>query len=184
MLIYILRRFLYAIPILLTVNVLTFILFFVVNSPDDMARLHLGQKHVTQESIEKWKASRGYDKPFCGTSTKMAYKSKENNFYDHTVKLFFFEFGQSDSGRDIGFDITQRMWPSLAIAVPVLLIGLMVTLTLALIISLFRATYIDTFGVVICVVMMSVSGLFYIIGGQYIAGKLLRPVLSQVMKKA
>ena len=39
MLIYILRRFLYAIPILLTVNVLTFILFFVVNSPDDMARL-------------------------------------------------------------------------------------------------------------------------------------------------
>ena len=140
MLIYILRRFLYAIPILLTVNVLTFILFFVVNSPDDMARLHLGHKHVTQESIEKWKASRGYDKPLLWNIDEDGLaKVKKTIFYDHTVKLFFFEFGQSDSGRDIGFDITQRMWPSLAIAVPVLLIGLMVTLTLALIISFFRA---------------------------------------------
>ena len=177
MLIYILRRFLYAIPILLTVNVLTFILFFVVNSPEDMARLHLGHKHVTQDSIEKWKASRGYDRPLLWNVDEGGLqKVKKTIFYDHTVKLFFFEFGQSDSGRDIGFDITQRMWPSLAIAVPVLLIGLMVTLTLALIISFFRATYIDTFGVVVCVVMMSVSGLFYIIGGQYLAGKLLRLV--------
>ena len=49
-------------------------------------------------------------------------------------------------------------------------------LTLALVISFFRATNIDTFGVVVRVVLMSVSGLFYIIGGQYLAGKLLRLV--------
>ena len=35
---YLLRRLLYAIPILIGVNLLTFALFFVVNTPDDMAR--------------------------------------------------------------------------------------------------------------------------------------------------
>ncbi len=44
---YIIRRVLYAVPILIGINVLTFYLFFVVNSPDDMARMHLGMKHVT-----------------------------------------------------------------------------------------------------------------------------------------
>ncbi len=60
---YIIRRVAYAIPILIGVNILTFYLFFVVNSPDDMARLHLGMKRVTPEAIEKWKAGHGYDKP-------------------------------------------------------------------------------------------------------------------------
>ncbi|MDH5535156.1 MAG: ABC transporter permease, partial [Betaproteobacteria bacterium] len=44
MIAYIIRRLFYAIPILIGVNVLTFALFFVVNSPDDMARVHLGVK--------------------------------------------------------------------------------------------------------------------------------------------
>ena len=60
---YLVRRLLYAIPILIGVNLLTFALFFVVNSPDDMARMQLGVKRVTPEAIEKWKAERGYDKP-------------------------------------------------------------------------------------------------------------------------
>ena len=63
MLAYILRRTLYAIPILIGVNLLTFWLFFVVNSPEDMARMQLGQKRVTPEAIEKWKKGHGYDKP-------------------------------------------------------------------------------------------------------------------------
>ena len=49
--------------ILLGVNLATFFLFFTVNTPDDMARLNIGGKRVTQELIEKWKVERGYDKP-------------------------------------------------------------------------------------------------------------------------
>ncbi len=60
---YIVRRVLYAIPILIGVNIITFVLFFVVNTPDDIARMQLGQKRVTPEAIEKWKAQHGYDKP-------------------------------------------------------------------------------------------------------------------------
>jgi peptide/nickel transport system permease protein len=53
---YILRRLLYAILILVGVNLLTFTLFFAVNSPDNIARLNLGGKRVTQDAIEMWKA--------------------------------------------------------------------------------------------------------------------------------
>ena len=174
---YVIRRLLYAIPILIGVNLLTFFLFFVVNSPDDMARLHLGVKRVTPEAIENWKAERGYDRPLmfnaeAGGSAKFT----DTIFFDKSVKLFRFDFGSSDSGRDIGYDISQRMWPSLAIAIPVLLVGLLTNITFALLIVFFRGTYIDFWGVVLCVVMMSISALFYIIGGQYVAGKLLNLV--------
>ena len=63
MIAYIMRRLLYAIPILIGVNIITFGLFFLVNTPDDMARMQLGVKRVTPEAITNWKQERGYDKP-------------------------------------------------------------------------------------------------------------------------
>lgn len=174
---YIIRRLLYAFPILLGVNIFTFTLFFVVNSPDDMARMHLGDKRVTAESVASWKAERGYDKPLLYNAAAAGLdRFTETIFFEKSISLFVFSFGQSDSGRDILYDISQRMWPSLAIAVPVLLVGLLVNITFALLIAFFRATYIDLWGVVLCVIMMSISGLFYIIGGQFVAGKLLHLV--------
>jgi peptide/nickel transport system permease protein len=172
MLAYIIRRVLYAIPILIGVNVLTFTLFFVVNSPDDMARVHLGVKRVTPEAVEKWKQERGYDKPLLiNGSASGAERFTNTIFFEKSLRLFAFEFGRSDQGRDIGYDIRTRMWPSLAIALPVFLMGLAAYITFALLMAFFRATYIDFWGVVLCVVMMSISGLFYIIGGQYLIGK-------------
>ena len=174
---YLLRRLLYAFPILLGVNIITFFLFFVVNSPDDMARIHLGNKYVTTDAIEKWKGDRGYDRPLFYNSEKYGRdKLLDTIFYAKTVKLFVFDFGQSDSGRDIGYDISQRMWPSLMITLPILILGLFLTISLALAVAFFRATYLDTFAVIMCVCMMSISGLFYIIGGQYFFSKLLKIV--------
>jgi peptide/nickel transport system permease protein len=180
---YIIRRLLYAIPILIGVNLITFALFFVVNSPDDMARVHLGVKRVTPEAIARWKQERGYDKPLVFNADAKCEarvlsvptcheKLMETIFFEKSVRLFAFDFGRSDQGRDIGYDIKTRMWPSLAIAVPVFLVGLTIYVTFALLMAFFRATYVDFWGVVMCVVMMSISGLFYIIGGQYIVGKL------------
>jgi len=171
---YILRRLLYAIPILIGVNLITFVLFFVVNSPDDMARMQLGMKRVTPEAVATWKRERGYDLPLLYNPQAQGLGAvTETIFFEKSAKLFAFDFGSSDSGRDIGYDISQRMWPSLAIAVPVLLVGLLVDITLALFIVLFRGTYIDLAGVVLLVAMLSISSLFYIIGGQYLLGKLL-----------
>jgi peptide/nickel transport system permease protein len=174
---YIARRLLYAVPILIGVNIITFLLFFVVNTPDDMARMQLGQKRVSDQAIETWKREHGYDRPlFVNAAAPGLGKLTDTIFFEKSLKLFRFEFGQSDSGRDIGHDISQRMWPSLAIAVPVLLVGLLVNVSVALLLVFFRATYVDLGGVVLCVVLMSVSGLFYIIGGQFLIGKLLRLV--------
>jgi peptide/nickel transport system permease protein len=170
---YIIRRLLYAIPILIGVNLITFVLFFVVNSPDDMARMQLGDKRVTEEAVQAWKADHGYDRPLLfNTQAQGLAALTDTNFFQKSVKLFAFNFGTSDSGRDIGYDIRQRMWPSLAIALPVLLVGLAINISYALMIVFFRATYIDVGSVVLLVAMMSISGLFYIISGQFLIGKL------------
>jgi peptide/nickel transport system permease protein len=174
---YIIRRLLYAIPILIGVNLITFVLFFVVNSPDDMARMQLGDKRVTQEAVDGWKAEHGYDKPLLYNDEAAGLGALTDTiFFQKSVKLFAFDFGASDSGRDIGYDISQRMWPSLAIALPVLLVGLAINISYALMIVFFRASYIDVGSVVLLVAMMSISGLFYIIGGQFLIGKLFRLV--------
>ena len=172
MIAYILRRLLYAVPILIGVNLLTFTLFFVLNSPDQMARMHLGEKRVTPEAITNWKQEHGYDKPllFNEAASGLA-RVTDTIFFERSVRLFAFDFGSSDDGRDIGYDISQRMWPSLAIAVPVLLVGLALNISLALFIVFFRATYLDIGAVVLLVAMLSISGLFYIIGGQYLLSK-------------
>ncbi len=169
---YLLRRVLYALPILIGVNLLTFALFFMVNTPDDMARLHLGIKRVTPEAVAKWKAARGYDKPlFLNAQAPGLAQVTDTIFFEKSLAMFAFDFGTSDDGRNIAGEIGARMWPSLAIALPTFVIGLMVNITVALILLFFRHTYVEWSGVVILVAMMSVSGLFYIIGGQYLFAK-------------
>ena len=172
MLAYIIRRLLYAIPILIGVNLLTFGLFFVVNTPDDMARMQLGVKRVTPEAIQKWKAERGYDKPLVWNSAAAGgAKLTDTIFFSKSVRMFAFDFGRADDGRDIAREITTRMGPSLAIAVPTFVLGLFVAISFALLLVFFRATTLDFAGVVLCVAMMSISGLFYIIGGQWLVSK-------------
>lgn len=68
------------------------------------------------------------------------------------------------------------MWPSLALAIPTLIIGLLVNLTFAMLMAFFRGSYVDLSGVILCVVLMSISGLFYIIGGQWLVSKILHLV--------
>jgi len=177
MLSYIIRRLLMALPLLMGVNILTFVLFFIVNSPDDMARMQLGQKHVTEQAVQNWKQQRGYDLPLLWNDEQSgSLQATETMFYQKSIRLFSFEFGISDSGRNIGADIQQRMWPSLAIALPSLVVGLLVNISVALMMVLFRGSYLEFSGVVLCVILMSISSLFYIIGGQVLIGKWLHLV--------
>lgn len=169
---YILRRLLYALPILLGVNLITFALFFVVNTPDDMARMQLGIKRVTPEAIQKWKAERGYDQPLIwNAEAKGPAKLTATVFFNKSMRMFIGDFGRADDGRDIAREIANRAGPSLAIALPTFILGLFSAIALALLLVFFRATRLDFYGVVLCVAMMSISGLFYIIGGQWLVSK-------------
>jgi peptide/nickel transport system permease protein len=177
MIAYIIRRLLYAVPILIGVNFLTFALFFFVNSPDDIARIQLGMKRVTPEAITRWKEERGYDKPLVYHAGAPGIKKLTDTiFFQHSIKLFVFEFGRSDQGRNIGHDILDRMWPSLAIALPTFVVGVLINITFAMLLAFFRGTYLDAGGVVLCVILMSISTLFYVIVGQYLFSKLLHLV--------
>ena len=177
MLNYIIRRIGYGVLILVGVNLFTFILFFTINTPDDMARLNIGGKRVTQEAIEKWKIQRGYDKPLLFNRQKPGLeKFTRTIFFERSVQLFAFNFGASDSGRDIGYEIWQRIGLSLAVAMPTFLLGVMATVSVALLMVFFRATYLDFWGVTLAVVLMSISALFYIIVGQFFFSTLLRLV--------
>ncbi len=172
---YIIRRLVYGVFILLGVNLLTFVLFFAVNTPDDMARLSIGGQRVSQEAIEKWKVERGYDKPlFHNVEHTGTQAWTDTIFYQRSVPLLRFDFGFSDEGRDIGHEVKSRMGPSLALAIPTFLLGLGVSVSFSLMLVFFRGTRLDFAGVVFCVVLLSISGLFYIIAGQWLFAKVLR----------
>ncbi|MFQ5561474.1 MAG: ABC transporter permease [Nitrospinota bacterium] len=174
---YIVRRVLYAIPILFGINLLTFVLFFIVNTPEQMARLHLGMKRVTPEAIEKWKEEHSYNLPrFINLSEEGVRKVTRTIFYQKSVGLFVFNFGKSDEGRDIGHEISQRIWPSLSVAVPTFILGLIVNITVSMIIAFVRGSYLDFSTIFLCIILISVSSLFFIIGGQFLFGKVLRLV--------
>lgn len=177
MMYYVLRRILYALPILFGINLLTFSLFFMVNTPDDIARMHLGQKHVQQQEIDNWKIAHGYNLPMFYNENQVGWHKLEDTlFFQKSLKLFGFNFGESDEGRDIGQDIRFRMWPSLAIAIPALFFDVLANIVVAMSMAFFRASYLDIAGVIFCIILMSISSLFYIIGGQYLFGKVLRLV--------
>jgi peptide/nickel transport system permease protein len=172
-----LRRILYGIAILLGVNLLTFVLFFTINTPDDMARLNLGGKRVTQVAIDKWKAERGYDKPlYINSQREGTEKFTDTIFWDRSVSLFALKFGRADSesAGDIGHEVGQRMWVSLQMALPLFILQVIASTAFALLLVMFRNSKLDVVGVVSCVLMLSISSLFYIIVGQYLFSRVLK----------
>jgi peptide/nickel transport system permease protein len=176
---YIVRRSLYGLLILLGVNLATFFLFFTVNTPDDMARLNIGGKRVTEAQIQKWKSERGYDKPlYINDSKQGTEKITETIFWERSVSLFTFNFGRADGegAGDIGYQVRQRMVVSLQLAVPLFILQLILSVAFALTLVFFRHSRIDFWGVVLCVVMLSISALFYIMVGQYFFARLAKLV--------
>ena len=283
MIAYVIRRIFYAIPILLGVNFLTFILFFFVNTPDDMARAYLGEKRITEEQVANWKRERDYHLPYFyhdgwseitvrqvsteavafqlgalkpgayrlihevraeGTGTlaveltadslarldgdaawtvdlsrkhhtrEFALSSpdaaaklhqlhvtltpeqegsplvvvrlerfddlpaygrvSQTIFWKRSVQFLMFDFGKADDGRNIDDEILARIGPSLSITIPVFIVGLVTYIFFAMVAAFYRGTYLDTWGVLIAVFLMSVSILFYVIGAQWLLGKVLR----------
>ena len=171
MLNYFLRRSFYGVLVLIGVNLFTFMLFFTVNTPDDMARLNIGGKRVTQEQILKWKVERGYDKPLYWNAAGLGtHKATDTVFWDRSVSLMVLDFGRSDSksATDIGHEIKTRMGVSLQLAVPLFLLQIVVSVAFALLLVFFKNSPIDFWGVVACVLMLSISALFYIIVGQFL----------------
>jgi peptide/nickel transport system permease protein len=174
---YILRRLGHGLLVLLGVNLLTFFLFFSVNTPDDMARLNIGGKRITPEQIDKWKTERGYDKPLYWNDARQGgERLTETIFWERSVSLFTLKFGRADgeNAGDIGTQVKSRMWVSLQLALPLFVLQLIAGTLFALVLVFFRGSRIDFWGVVLCVAMLSISSLFYIVVGQLLFSRVLR----------
>jgi len=176
---YLIRRLGYGLLILIGVNLFTFFLFFSVNTPDDMARLNIGGKRITQEQIERWKSERGYDKPIYWDEKQEGTKKLTHTvLWERSVSLMMLDFGRSDARQavNIGHEVKTRMGVSLQLAVPLFILQVIISVSFALFLVFFRNSRIDFWGVVLCVLMLSISSLFYIIVGQYFFSRVLRLV--------
>jgi peptide/nickel transport system permease protein len=160
---YLIRRILWMVPILIGVSVVTFVLFYVVTPPRQLARRNLSSKNPSPQEINDWLRQHHYDKPLQEQAVK------------HISELMLFHFGNSDADDEpVVQKIHQGMGPSLMLAVPEFIISTWVTIALALMVAYYRGTYLDYWAVAICVLLMSVNYILWFVAGQYIFAKLLR----------
>jgi peptide/nickel transport system permease protein len=167
---YLIRRTAYGAVTVLGVLGLLFVLFFLYATPTDMARRAVGEK-APPEVLQRWITNHGYDRPRIWNPADPS----DTLLADHFRRMLSFDFGRSDADDTPIVDRLRRgVLPSLCVTVPLFAVGLVIGVGLSLFVAYFRETYIDRTGVVLCVLGMSVSILLYIIGGQYLLGKLLR----------
>ena len=176
MLAYIIRRLLYVVPTLLGVNVLVFVLFFMVNTPDDMARQALGEKNMDPLQVERWKEAHGYEVPLFWNGEAAGVQCLTKTiFFRKSLAMLWGNFGHSDMTQEsIGGEIRRRALPSLCVSTPIFLATLLINIILAMIVATKRGSVSDVVTQFLWVALMSISGLIYIIAGQYFFAKLLR----------
>jgi peptide/nickel transport system permease protein len=169
---YILRRLLYSVPIVFGVMLITFVLFFVVQSPNAMARRVLGPK-ATPQAVENWLHNRGYDKPLI-VNTKPGEPVYDSLFFNQMRRLAVFDLGTSDvTGRPLKQVFATGALPSLLITFPAFVVGFAVALGLALYLVFVRNSAMDMTAALLCVALMSMPVMVYIIFGQYLAAQVL-----------
>jgi peptide/nickel transport system permease protein len=152
--------------ILFGVMLITFALFFVVQTPEKMARRQLGEK-APPEAIQNWLKNRGYDKPlyFNGAEGKFF----DSIFFDYLKSLTKLDLGRSDlTGEQISAVFKRGAIPSLMITLPAMVCGLFVSLGFSLFLVFFRESPIDKAGTLFCVLLMSIPYMFYMIAGQWL----------------
>jgi peptide/nickel transport system permease protein len=159
---YVIRRLGYGFATVLGVLLLLFALFFLYAEPEEIARRAIGEK-APPEAVEQWIVNHGYDRPW------------PELLADHYRSMLSFDFGRSDADDvPIMEKVIKGAGPSLALTIPMFVMGLVVSVMLSLVVAVFRETYVDRMGVVLCVLGMSISILLYIVGAQYLIAKLLR----------
>jgi peptide/nickel transport system permease protein len=163
MLRYVIRRVLYAVPILVGVSLLTFMLFYMTVTPEQMARRNLSAKNPSHAQIQEWLAQHGYDKPL------------SQQFRKHMSELFLFRFGNSDAtGEPIWSRIRAGVGPSTMVASLIFVALFITSISSSLGVAYFRGTYLDLWATFVCVLLMSITYMLYIMGGQFVLGKLLK----------
>lgn len=151
---YLVRRLLYAVPILLGVILITFVLDNVMVSPEAKAGRVLGPKVAHQTRVE-WIHNRGLDQPMT------------TQFVRHVKNLVTLQFGTTwVTGRDLREVFLQGAGPSLLITLPGFIAAFCASVSLALFQVFVRNSPLDRGLTLAAVAMMSVPTMVYVIFGQ------------------
>ncbi|MBN1897241.1 MAG: ABC transporter permease [Spirochaetes bacterium] len=175
--IYIIKRILYAIPVIFGVMIITFALFFFLTTPRAIATQILGEK-AKKEVIDSWIHLKGLDKPYFFNAKAHGFKKLTDTvFVHHMWSLLTFQFGNSfQDDKPITGKIIARAGPSLFITVPIFILGLFFSIFFSLVLAFFRSTYIDKYGTLLCVLSMAIVIMIYIISFQWFFGIILKLV--------
>ncbi len=156
MTVYIIRRLLYTIPIVLGVLLLTFVLFTLVGG--DIS-VELAGKNATPETIEEIREEYGLNKPL--------FLSWDSQFINHFKSALTFDFGRARDREPVIDKIKRGAGPSLALMVPMFIGIIVISVSLSLVVAFVRGTVWDVLTVIICVAGMSIPYLSFILFGQY-----------------
>jgi peptide/nickel transport system permease protein len=150
---YVIRRLLYTIPILLGVCLLIFLIFNVVAG--DPTVILLG-KHATAKQMAELRHELGLDKSWL------------LQYGDIVKSSFTLNFGRSwFTKQHILPMVKTGTWVSLTLVIPSFIITSLLAISTALVAAFFRGRALDRILVVLTVIMMSISGLAYILLGQW-----------------
>lgn len=167
---YIIRRLFTVIPITLGVLLLVFLIYRVIGG-DPAVRL--AGKNATPAKIEQIRKQFGYDKPKFfnwqeAAKTGQPMAAFDSQFWQIVRQFAHLDFGRSlQSNQRISRMMADGVVPSLCITTPIFVIELTVAIALALLCAFYRNTWLDRTFVVISIVGVSISGLVYIMLGQY-----------------
>jgi peptide/nickel transport system permease protein len=151
---YILRRLLLAVPTVLGVALLTFLLFNAFGP--DPVRTALGQ-HATPEAIANLRQQWGLD------------RSLPTQFVGFLGQIVSFDYGKSFvTGDDLGTQLRAGALVSLSVVAPPFLAGGAISIGLALFIARHREGLVDRGARVLFIAGMSVSALVYVLVMQYV----------------
>ncbi len=156
MIVYILRRLVYTIPILIGVLLLTFLLHVLVGG--DISQQIAG-KNADPETIAEIEHELGLDKPL--------FLSWDSQFINHFKNALTFDFGRALDREKISDKILRGVGPSLSLTVPMFIGTLAISISLSLFVAFVRGSRTDMAIVVLCVAGMSIPYLSFIIFGQY-----------------
>ena len=93
----------------------------------------------------------------------------DSQLLDYVHRLLRLEFGTSTSlNQPVGRLLRAGIGPSLALTVPILVVEVAVSLTLALLCAYRRGSWLDRGLVAVCVALMSVNYLVWIVFGQFV----------------
>ena len=151
---YITRRLLQAVPTVLGVALLTFLLFNAVGS--DPVRSALGQ-HASPTAIAALRHQWGLDQPLPA------------QFLEFLRQIVTFDYGSSFvTGEDLGTQLKSGALVSLSVTAPPFFFGIAVNVAVALFVTRHRGGFADQATRALFVAGMSVSSLVYVLVFQYV----------------